>query len=84
MTESCRVFILALFSLQIMDHGSPVSWDDIAGLTHAKKTIQEIVVWPMMRPYVFPFDTPEMLKYTACDECAVYEQSFVSLLLEGQ
>ena len=36
--------------LQIMDHGPPITWDDIAGLEFAKKTIQEIVVWPMLRP----------------------------------
>ena len=35
---------------QIMDHGTAVSWDDIAGLHFAKATIKEIVVWPMMRP----------------------------------
>lgn len=35
-----------------MDHGAPVSWDDIAGLEFAKATIKEIVVWPMLRPYV--------------------------------
>ena len=35
---------------QIMDHGPQLSWDDIAGLEFAKKTIKEIVVWPMLRP----------------------------------
>ncbi|XP_065071339.1 fidgetin-like protein 1 [Rhopilema esculentum] len=38
---------------EIMDHGAPVSWDDIAGLEFAKKTIQEIVIWPMLRPDIF-------------------------------
>ena len=36
-----------------MDIGKPVAWDDIAGLEHAKQTIKEIVVWPMLRPYHF-------------------------------
>ena len=36
-----------------MDHGPQISWDDIAGLDFAKKTIKEIVIWPMLRPYVF-------------------------------
>ena len=27
--------------------------DDIAGLEHAKNTIKEVVVWPMMRPDIF-------------------------------
>ncbi len=35
-----------------MDHGPAVDWDDIAGLHFAKQTIQEIVVWPMLRPSV--------------------------------
>lgn len=35
---------------QIMEEAPNVSWDDIAGLSHAKKSIQEIVVWPMLRP----------------------------------
>ena len=35
---------------QIMDHGAPVDWDDIAGLEFAKASIKEIVVWPMLRP----------------------------------
>ena len=45
-------FIIALISnfLQIMEHGPPVTWADIAGLEFAKSTIMEIVVWPMLRP----------------------------------
>jgi len=38
---------------EIMYNGSPVNWDDIAGLEFAKKTIKEIVVWPMLRPDIF-------------------------------
>ncbi|MGH0121585.1 UNVERIFIED_CONTAM: hypothetical protein FKN15_015015 [Acipenser sinensis] len=36
-----------------MDHGSPVNWDDIAGLEFAKATVKEIEVWPMLRPGIF-------------------------------
>ena len=36
-----------------MDNGHELTWDDIAGLEFAKKTIKEIVVWPMLRPYVY-------------------------------
>jgi len=35
-----------------MDHGPAVTWDDIAGLDFVKKTVKEIVIWPMLRPYV--------------------------------
>ncbi|XP_076061650.1 uncharacterized protein LOC143037395 [Oratosquilla oratoria] len=38
---------------EIMESGAPVGWDDIAGLELAKTTIQEIVVWPMLRPDIF-------------------------------
>ncbi|KAJ3616223.1 hypothetical protein Zmor_011986 [Zophobas morio] len=36
-----------------MDKRPDVTWDDIAGLEFAKKTIQEIVVWPMLKPDIF-------------------------------
>lgn len=29
-----------------------MNWEDIAGLSYAKKTIKEIVVWPLLRPWV--------------------------------
>eukprot|EP01135_Chromosphaera_perkinsii_P008685 Nk52_evm18s1444 gene=Nk52_evmTU18s1444 len=45
--------MIELISNEIMDHGPPVDWDDIAGLEFAKKTIMEIVVWPMLRPDIF-------------------------------
>ncbi|KAI8902016.1 P-loop containing nucleoside triphosphate hydrolase protein [Globomyces pollinis-pini] len=38
---------------EIMDIVTEVRWDDIAGLEHAKTAIQEIVVWPMLRPDIF-------------------------------
>ena len=38
---------------EIMDSVTQVSWDDIAGLVHAKNTIKEVVVWPMLRPDIF-------------------------------
>ena len=34
-----------------------ISWDDIAGLDAAKKAIQELVIWPMLRPCVGPLRT---------------------------
>ena len=36
-----------------MDHTPPITWDDIAGLDFVKKTIKEIVIWPMLRPDIF-------------------------------
>ncbi|KAK6965303.1 fidgetin-like protein 1 [Biomphalaria glabrata] len=45
--------MVELINNEIMDHGPQVTWSDIAGLTFAKKTIKEIVVWPMLRPDLF-------------------------------
>ncbi|XP_017290590.1 fidgetin-like protein 1 [Kryptolebias marmoratus] len=45
--------IIELIMSEIMDHGPPVLWEDIAGLEFAKTTIKEIVVWPMLRPDIF-------------------------------
>ncbi|KAK3745751.1 hypothetical protein QZH41_018158, partial [Actinostola sp. cb2023] len=42
--------MVELIMNEIMDHGPPVTWDDIAGLEFAKNVIKEIVVWPMLRP----------------------------------
>lgn len=38
---------------EIVDRGKPVEWDDIAGLAFAKKVLNEVVVWPMLRPDIF-------------------------------
>ncbi|XP_071793604.1 fidgetin-like protein 1 [Asterias amurensis] len=45
--------MIELIANEIMDHGPPIHWDDIAGLEFAKTTIKEIVVWPMLRPDIF-------------------------------
>jgi fidgetin-like protein 1 len=38
---------------EILDSGDTVTFDDIAGLDHAKATVQELVCWPMKRPDLF-------------------------------
>ncbi|KAK7477930.1 hypothetical protein BaRGS_00030839 [Batillaria attramentaria] len=45
--------IIELITNEIMDHRPQMDWEDIAGLQFAKKTIKEIVVWPMLRPDIF-------------------------------
>ncbi|RKP37504.1 P-loop containing nucleoside triphosphate hydrolase protein, partial [Dimargaris cristalligena] len=45
--------MIEMITNEIMDHSAPVDWDDIAGLDHAKASIKEIVVWPMLRPDIF-------------------------------
>ncbi|KAI8866139.1 AAA-domain-containing protein [Ramicandelaber brevisporus] len=38
---------------EVVDMRVNIKWEDISGLEHAKKSIQEIVVWPMLRPDLF-------------------------------
>lgn len=54
------MFKLFVVLIQIMDHGPQFGWDDVAGLEFAKKTIKEIVVWPMLRPQVYILQNSEM------------------------
>jgi SpoVK/Ycf46/Vps4 family AAA+-type ATPase len=45
--------MIAMIENEIMETGTPVHWDDIAGLANVKKMIKEIVVMPMLRPDIF-------------------------------
>lgn len=45
--------MVQLIRSEIMDSGATISWEDIAGLEFAKNSIQEAVVWPMLRPDIF-------------------------------
>ncbi|XP_059624640.1 ATPase family AAA domain-containing protein FIGL1-like [Cornus florida] len=38
---------------EIMERDPNVRWDDIAGLEHAKKSVTEMVIWPLLRPDIF-------------------------------
>ncbi|OUM69671.1 hypothetical protein PIROE2DRAFT_32600, partial [Piromyces sp. E2] len=38
---------------EMLDKTPTITWDDIAGLEHAKATIMESVIWPMQRPDIF-------------------------------
>ncbi|XP_071515461.1 LOW QUALITY PROTEIN: fidgetin-like protein 1 [Panulirus ornatus] len=51
--KNIELKMVELIMNEIMDSGTSVTWDDIAGLELAKSTIQEIVVWPMLRPDIF-------------------------------
>lgn len=45
--------MVELIENEIMERSPKVTWDDIAGLEFAKKTINEIIIWPMLRPDIF-------------------------------
>ena len=38
---------------EILSFSPNVKWQDIAGLEFAKKTIKEIIIWPLLRPDIF-------------------------------
>ena len=38
---------------EILETPSAVSWENIAGLEHAKAAVQELAVWPLMKPELF-------------------------------
>ncbi|GIY72808.1 fidgetin-like protein 1 [Caerostris extrusa] len=38
---------------EIMDFSPDIKWSDIAGLDFVKTTVQEIVIWPLLRPDIF-------------------------------
>lgn len=45
--------MVELIENEIMERQLKITWDDIAGLEFAKKTINEIIIWPMKRPDLF-------------------------------
>ncbi len=45
--------IIELIRNEIMHRVDNITWESIAGLEHAKNSIREIVVWPMLRPDIF-------------------------------
>ena len=45
--------LIETISNEILESKVSVTWDDIAGLAYAKKSVQEAVIWPLMRPDLF-------------------------------
>lgn len=45
--------LLETIENEIIHRVDTVTWEQIAGLEHAKNTIKEIVIWPMLRPDIF-------------------------------
>ncbi len=45
--------MIEMIENEIVDNSPGITWDDIAGLEFAKSSVQEIVVWPMLRPDLF-------------------------------
>lgn len=49
----CEEHMVELILSEIVDKSQPVSWNDIAGLHSAKKTINELTILPMKHPHIF-------------------------------
>jgi len=45
--------MVELIENEIMEKQINMTWNDIAGLEFAKKTINEVIIWPMLRPDIF-------------------------------
>ncbi|XP_072755713.1 fidgetin-like protein 1 [Anoplolepis gracilipes] len=45
--------MIELIKNEIMESDKTITWDDIAGLEYIKKTVKEVVVFPMLRPDIF-------------------------------
>lgn len=52
---NCNVenYILERIKNEILENVQNLSWDDIVGLDNVKRIINEIVLWPMLRPDLF-------------------------------
>ena len=42
-----------LIESEIVENGTVIHWDDIAGLNSAKEAVHESIVWPMLNPKLF-------------------------------
>eukprot|EP01041_Mallomonas_annulata_P005058 gene5058-10128_t len=51
--QHCEVELVEKIESDIIQHGQPVTFEDIAGLEFAKKCVQELICWPMLRPDIF-------------------------------
>ncbi len=45
--------LIEFIESEILSYNPNVKWEDIAGLQFAKKTIKEIIIWPLLRPDIF-------------------------------
>jgi len=51
--KGCDPLLIERIENEIIDRGQPVTFGEIAGLEFAKKTIIELIVWPMKNPQLF-------------------------------
>ena len=51
--KGCDPELVKLIEREIMHSGAMTTFDDVAGLQDAKRSIMEMVIWPMQRPELF-------------------------------
>jgi len=51
--RGCDPQLIEKIENEIIDRGDPITFNDIAGLEFAKKSVMELVCWPMKRPDLF-------------------------------
>lgn len=51
--KGCEPALIERIENEIIDRGEHVTFDDIAGLDFAKRSVNELVCWPMARPDIF-------------------------------
>ena len=51
--KGCDPELVKRIEQEVIDCGAAVTFDDVAGLADAKRSIQEMVIWPMQRPELF-------------------------------
>ncbi|EAR92505.2 AAA family ATPase (macronuclear) [Tetrahymena thermophila SB210] len=45
--------LIDLIENEIVENAANVKWEDIAGLSSAKESVKETIVWPMLNPQIF-------------------------------
>ena len=51
--KGCDAQLIERIENEIIDNGEKITFDDIAGLHHAKKCVKELVTFPIARPDIF-------------------------------
>jgi len=49
----CEPHLVERICGEVLEAPRTVTWDDIAGLEHAKAVVQEVAVWPLKAPHLF-------------------------------
>ena len=51
--KKCEPLLVERICGEVLEAPKTVTWEDIAGLEHAKAVVQEVAVWPLKAPHLF-------------------------------